>query len=160
MKTRFDLENNIKIITKTIRKESPQLIQYLEEIPKDNGQNEAAYIQSLENYYESLKELLAKRAQLKSNDRDEFTYPITEDIYEKGKEKSEINPEDPSKKKTPPSVNAMNEKSFKDDMSGDDLDVPGSELDDQQEKIGSEDEENNYYSLGGDNHNDLEEDKG
>ena len=40
-----------------------------------------------------------------------------------------------------------------------DLDVPGSELDDDQENIGSEDEENNYYSLGGDNHNDLEEDK-
>jgi len=25
--------------------------------------------------------------------------------------------------------------------------------------IGSEDEENNYYSLGGDDHNDLDEDK-
>lgn len=42
---------------------------------------------------------------------------------------------------------------------GSDLDVPGSELDDAQEKIGSEDEENNYYSIGGDNHNDLEESK-
>ncbi len=37
------------------------------------------------------------------------------------------------------------------------LDVPGSELDDDQEEIGSEDEENNYYSLGGDNHEDLEQ---
>ena len=45
-------------------------------------------------------------------------------------------------------------------MSGDDLDVPGAGLDDQQESVGSEDEENNYYSIGGDNHNDLEEDKG
>ncbi len=53
---------------------------------------------------------------------------------------------------------ALNEKSFKDDLSGDDLDVPGSELDDDEEAVGSEDEENNYYSLGGDNHNDLEED--
>jgi hypothetical protein len=34
------------------------------------------------------------------------------------------------------------------DLSGDDLDVPGSELDDDQEDIGSEDEENNYYSRG------------
>jgi hypothetical protein len=34
----------------------------------------------------------------------------------------------------------------------DELDVPGSELDDAQEMIGSEDEENNFYSLGGDNH--------
>jgi hypothetical protein len=39
------------------------------------------------------------------------------------------------------------------------LDVPGSELDDADEKIGEEDEENNYYSLGGDRHDDLEEDK-
>lgn len=53
-----------------------------------------------------------------------------------------------------------NEKSFEQDMSGDDLDIPGSELDDQQERIGSEDEENNYYSLGGDNHKELEEDNG
>jgi len=37
------------------------------------------------------------------------------------------------------------------------LDVPGSELDDVEEEIGSEDEENNYYSLGGDNHEDLEQ---
>jgi len=52
-----------------------------------------------------------------------------------------------------------NEKDFKDDVSGADLDIPGAELDDQQENVGSEDEENNYYSIGGDNHNDLEESK-
>lgn len=38
------------------------------------------------------------------------------------------------------------------------LDVPGADLDDQNELIGEEDEENNYYSLGGDRHEDLEED--
>ena len=54
----------------------------------------------------------------------------------------------------------MNEKDFDESMSGDDLEVPGSELDDQQERVGSEDEEHNYYSLGGDKHNDLEEDNG
>lgn len=43
-------------------------------------------------------------------------------------------------------------------MSGDDLDIQGAELDDQQESIGSANGEINYYSLGGDNHNDLEED--
>ena len=43
---------------------------------------------------------------------------------------------------------------------GEGLDVPGGELDDADEIIGEEDEENNYYSLGGDNHNGLEEDKG
>ncbi|MEP7108319.1 MAG: hypothetical protein ABI760_10050 [Ferruginibacter sp.] len=39
----------------------------------------------------------------------------------------------------------------------DGLDIPGAELDDADKKIGEEDEENNYYSLGGDDHNDLEE---
>lgn len=32
------------------------------------------------------------------------------------------------------------------DFTAEDLDVPGSELDDEQEEIGSEDEENNAYS--------------
>lgn len=41
---------------------------------------------------------------------------------------------------------------------GADLDVPGSELDDGNENIGEEDEENNYYSLGGDNKERLEDD--
>ncbi len=44
-------------------------------------------------------------------------------------------------------------------LSGDDLDVPGAEEDDDNEEIGEEDEENNYYSLGGDAHENLEEDK-
>lgn len=39
-----------------------------------------------------------------------------------------------------------------------DLDVPGSDLDDENEEIGEEDEENNYYSLGGDRHEAQEED--
>ena len=38
------------------------------------------------------------------------------------------------------------------------LDIPGSELDDENEAIGEEDEENNYYSLGGDRHEAQEED--
>lgn len=41
----------------------------------------------------------------------------------------------------------------------DDLDVPGSDLDDKEEELGEEDEENNYYSLGGDRHENLEEDQ-
>src|SRR5205809_4004840 len=40
------------------------------------------------------------------------------------------------------------------DFSGKDLDVPGQEMDDVNEEIGEEDEENNEYSLGGDNHDD------
>jgi hypothetical protein len=39
-----------------------------------------------------------------------------------------------------------------------DLDIPGTELDDENEAIGEEDEENNYYSLGGDRHESQEED--
>jgi len=34
------------------------------------------------------------------------------------------------------------------DLTGDDLDTPGAELDDDMEETGSEDEENNYYSRG------------
>lgn len=43
------------------------------------------------------------------------------------------------------------------DFAGNDLDVPGSELDDEQEEKGSEDEENNNYSLGGDSKENLDE---
>ncbi|SMD45087.1 hypothetical protein SAMN00777080_3729 [Aquiflexum balticum DSM 16537] len=42
------------------------------------------------------------------------------------------------------------------DFAGEDLDIPGSELDDAQEEIGSEDEENNLYSLGSDDNEELE----
>ena len=89
-------------------------------------------------------------------------YPVKDDLYNRSKEE-DLDPEDISKNKESNEndnyVN-LNEKNFPDDLSGGDLDVPGSELDDAQENIGSEDEENNLYSIGGDNHNDLEEDKG
>lgn len=45
------------------------------------------------------------------------------------------------------------------DFAGEDLDVPGSEIDDSQESVGSEDEENNSYSIGSDRHEDLETDR-
>jgi hypothetical protein len=87
----------------------------------------------------------------------------SEDIYSKSIMMDDIDPDDISKlkesKKTDKSESVA-EKYFTDDMSENALDIPGSELDDEQEDIGSEDEENNYYSLGGDNHNDLEEDRG
>ncbi len=88
-------------------------------------------------------------------------YPANEDIFKKSKEEMSVNPEDTSKSKIPnEKAGASNEKDFEHDKSGSDLDVPGSELDDEEENSGSEDEENNLYSLGGDDHNDLEEDKG
>jgi hypothetical protein len=52
----------------------------------------------------------------------------------------------------------LNEGSFKSNLSGTDLDVPGAEDDDEDEEIGEEDEENNDYSLGGDNHDDIPQD--
>ncbi len=86
-------------------------------------------------------------------------YPKNEDIYRKEKEETELDPEDPSKKKTPnESYVGRNEKNSDSILPGDDLDVPGSELDDELEEIGSEDEENNYYSLGGDE-NEQEENR-
>ncbi|CAH0997971.1 hypothetical protein EMA8858_04106 [Emticicia aquatica] len=89
-------------------------------------------------------------------------YPASEDIYSHFRKDLEINPEDTSEMKKAmdnAKVHTRNEKDFDDDFSGNVLDVPGAELDDIQENIGSEDEENNYYSLGGDDHNDLEEEK-
>ena len=90
-------------------------------------------------------------------------YPASDDIYNKSHEEQNIDPENITQLKE--SIKKMkdgenNEKVFDEDISGDDLDVPGAELDDDNEAIGSEDEENNYYSLGGENHNDLDEDKG
>ncbi len=46
----------------------------------------------------------------------------------------------------------LNEESFKHNISASGLDVPGASDDDENEDIGEEDEENNEYSLGGDNH--------
>ncbi len=89
--------------------------------------------------------------------------PAGEDIYNNQKEEKDIDPEDISKSKNLNQTNESDpnhEQSFMDDRAGSDLDVPGSELDDKMEEIGSEDEENNYYSLGGDAHNDLEENHG
>ena len=94
--------------------------------------------------------------------RDAFpSYPLyspKEDIYLKDKEE-DLNPEDLSEiKVSNTDTGEPKEMDFSDELSGSDLDVPGSELDDEMEDIGSEDEENNYYSIGSDDHNDLDED--
>ena len=83
-------------------------------------------------------------------------YPASEDIYNKCQEVKDADPEETSKRKhanEKPGAGTNNEKGFADDVSGSDLDIPGSELDDDLENIGSEDEENNFYSLGGDGNN-------
>jgi hypothetical protein len=87
-------------------------------------------------------------------------YSAKDDVYNRFTKEESVDPDDLSKRKSPNEDDGVaNEKDFKDDVSGADLDIPGAELDDQQENVGSEDEENNYYSIGGDNHNDLEESK-
>ena len=53
----------------------------------------------------------------------------------------------------------LNEKTSPERL-GDNLDVPGSSADDEMEAVGSEDEENNFYSLSDneDNHEETNED--
>ena len=90
-------------------------------------------------------------------------YPENEDIYKKYKEEEELDPEDISKVKKSSwddEVVSDIDSELNEAVPGSDLDIPGSELDDEQEMMGSEDEENNYYSLGDDDHNEMEDDKG
>jgi hypothetical protein len=75
-----------------------------------------------------------------------LSYPPEEDIFRKSTREVNIEPEDPVLK----IVGNKEDEELE-------LDVPGSELDNAEEAIGNEDEENNYYSLGGDEHNDLDE---
>ena len=75
------------------------------------------------------------------------TYPVGEDIYQQDKEDKEIDPEQITIEEE---LSENSQKDFDEDSLDSGLDIPGSELDDEQEKIGSEDEENNYYSLGDD----------
>lgn len=167
MKTKEQLEQDIINITMKIHTEFPELSKYISEIPEHEYDTGSGQLSSwkFKEYYNSLSEIVKEysKAHLKKNDTDFEGYPLyppSQDIYSKGKKERNLDPGNLSKNKSPKDKGGgFNEKEFRDDMSGSDLDVPGSELDDQQENIGSEDEENNYYSLGGDNHNDLEEDK-
>lgn len=82
-------------------------------------------------------------------------YPKSEDIYEAFEEETEIDPADTSKTKKPGRSNIVRQESLdkKHKLTGKDLDVPGSSSDIQAD-TGSQDEENKYYSLGGDKHDD------
>lgn len=94
---------------------------------------------------------VSKKDKISSPEEKKFplpVYPEDEDIYKKEKEVGYD--ED--------GLDQSNKIKGRIKKEGDDLDVPGSELDDADEAIGEEDEENNYYSVGGDDHQDLEED--
>ncbi|NJK98254.1 MAG: hypothetical protein HC905_28085 [Bacteroidales bacterium] len=85
-------------------------------------------------------------------------YPDSEDIYGNQIKEEDINPENITENKSFQEIyGELNEKNFEEDPTAGDLDIPGTELDDIGEEIGAEDEENNYYSLGGDNHENLDE---
>ncbi|WP_338766038.1 hypothetical protein WAF17_02905 [Bernardetia sp. ABR2-2B] len=92
--------------------------------------------------------------------KDKFDYDPKEDIYNQGKKVTNIdNNKDLIVDKGIPTPNDSNKlhkevplHNAESNFEGETIDVPGAELDNQQESIGSEDEENNYYSLGGDNH--------
>ena len=92
---------------------------------------------------------LLKEDQIEKN-LEQLDYPASEDIYNKEEKIKDIDPDHITNGKTiDQKEGEWNENSFnidKENQTGEDLDVPGSELDDQQEEIGSEDEENNYYS--------------
>ncbi|SEW10963.1 hypothetical protein [Chitinophaga arvensicola] len=100
-------------------------------------------------------------------------YPASEDIMSKNNRDKEVdldinevtgsfrrNSELPPEKKQRAEKSDEQEETWRQDKVGDDLDIPGAELDDEEEAIGEEDEENNIYSIGGDRHEDLEEDNG
>jgi hypothetical protein len=93
------------------------------------------------------KKIKPKRNHLNENEK--YPLPIykeEDDIYNREKEVPLKNDDDPK------------EIRINENAKGPDLDIPGAELDDSSEAIGEEDEENNYYSLGSDRHEDLEED--
>jgi hypothetical protein len=117
----------------------------------------------MKNQSDQLPVLIKKRKVKRFNSAGYPSYPASDDIYNKFSEEKDINPEDISKKKDlneNDKIKALREKYLLDEMCGNYLDIPGAELDDDQENIGNEDEENNYYSIGGDGHNDLDETRG
>ena len=52
----------------------------------------------------------------------------------------------------------LNEEGFGEDVSGNDLDIPGADADDAEEEAGSEDEENNLYSASDENNDNVSKD--
>ena len=159
MKTTEELEKGIVDATLKIHTEFPEFTKHMGEMIENSsvmGNNQAG-IKNLKQYYNSLEQVVLEYAQthlaeIPENGSETLhpegypLYPPSEDIYNQQEKEQNVNPADISKVKKPTKTGIDKE------VLGDDLDVPGSELDDQQESVGSEDEENNYYSLGGDNH--------
>ena len=173
MQSKNTLNQSIIDITNRIYLEYPELTKYIREIPSISSESDDEKIsnQNLLDYYNSLKDILAQYSKThlekaknnKALQYEVIEYPYygeSEDIYTQSKEEYDIDPENSSKNKSPNESQNRQSSNASSNSFGSDLDVPGSELDDEQENIGNEDEENNYYSLGGDDHNELDEDNG
>ena len=85
------------------------------------------------------------------NDNDSFITPtekamLDEAMHNNPLSQDEINLKHSSLDNTDEDGDTLNEMSVADDVTGEDLDIPGSEEDDEDEIIGEEDEENNGYS--------------
>lgn len=173
MQSKKTLNQSIIDITNRIYLEYPELTKYIKEIPSISSESDDEKIssQNLLDYYNSLNDTVTQYSKThleKAEDKKALQYEVieypyygeSEDIYTQSKEEQDIDPENCSKNKSPnESQNRQSSKASSNSF-GSDLDVPGSELDDEEESIGNEDEENNYYSLGGDDHNELDEDTG
>lgn len=158
MLSKKTIDQKIIHIIKNIRNEFPELLKYIDEMPVQVCENAKHGVKAMDllEYHNSLAELYMAYAKQNvvinptyENQLSVFypIYPAAEDIYKKGRHETDVDPENLHQNKAPNEKKGlMNELSFENDKSGKDLDIPGSELDDQQENIGSEDEENNYYS--------------
>lgn len=158
MLSKKTIDQKIIHIIKNIRNEFPELLKYIDEMPVNICQNAKHGVHAMElvEYHNSLAELYNGYArkneginQIQNKQLSLFypIYPASDDIYVKGRHETDADPENVHQNKAPNEKEGlMNELSFENDKSGKDLDIPGSELDDEQESTGSEDEENNYYS--------------
>jgi|SRR5579871_2334341 len=87
-------------------------------------------------------------------------YPAEEDIYNMEKKEGEWKADSNNETDEPSGkINEWHDEEYNTDSKRSALDVPGTEAVDESNAI-DEDEENSYYSIGGDDHNKLEEDKG
>jgi hypothetical protein len=86
-----------------------------------------------------------KKTKREQKDEEEhLLYPPTEDIYNQAEKVDELDP-DTFERKTPvEDPDSKNEKDFEEAKSGSDLDIPK-----ENDIPGVEDEENDFYSLGG-----------
>lgn len=158
MLSKKTLDQKIIHIIKNIRNEFPELLKYIDEMPVHVCENTKHGVKALDllEYHNSLAELYMAYAKQNVSDlpspKNQLSvfypiYPASDDIYKKGRHETDVDPDNLHQNKAPNEKEGlMNELSFKNDKSGKDLDIPGSEEDDLQESIGSEDEENNYYS--------------